>query len=121
MFEQLPSITHGALFWNCVQSCRCKENIIFFCKNVELQHPDMDVELWWLCIQIPALKINLQQPHHFTILRDKQLTWILCFCVLEVGSIGCFKWKHRKLVYLRLCHLLQAKLKEILAYLNDFR
>lgn len=72
-------------------------------------------------ICVTGLKIGLKQSYNSIIPKHKQLTWILRSSVLEVGSISCFKWKHSKLLYLKLCHLLQAELKQIMAYLNDFR
>jgi len=70
---------------------------------------------------LTGLKIRLKQSHNSIIPKYKQLTWILCSSVLEVGSISFFKWKHSKLLYLKDCHLLQAELKQIMPYLNDFR
>lgn len=63
---------------------------------------------------LSGLRNRLQQSHSSIIPKYKQLTWILCSSVLEVGSISCFKWKRSKLLYLRPCHLLQAELEQII-------
>lgn len=63
---------------------------------------------------LTSLKNRLQQSQGSIIPKYKQLAWILCSSVLEVGSISCFKWKCSKLLYLRPCHLLQAELKQII-------